>query len=292
MQNYIKNKNSVQFFSSLVDEAPKINGNSFAMALGGKFCKQGKPILRNLRKAVKYFECSAQNKCPLGYYYIGKEFYYGRYINQDYYEAKKFLLLAMKNNDEPRAGYYIFKISTILYNETEEEVKLLQIGAKFGHKRALFKYGHRLFTGNDKLIPKDKEKGIELIQKASYQKYKKAVNFCILHGISFRENKEDSDSSLDENDSNLDLQLDSLNEKNNDNDDYLIDKITDETKKVKKENEEELSNSEQNGEKEENVGDTKILEQNWVIDDGGSQNSEKENNEEIDNELDTIINNS
>lgn len=182
MECYIQNNNFVQFFTKLKDKNKiLIEANPFALAIIGKAYKQGKPFTRDLREAVKYFESSAMKKCPLGYFYIAKEFYYGRYLKQDYEEALKYFLLAIQNNDVPRAGYYIFKISTILKSESEEYVKMLEIGVKFGHKKALFKYGHRLFLGTDSRIPQDKQKGIELIQQSSYQKYSKAIKFCLLH---------------------------------------------------------------------------------------------------------------
>lgn len=169
MSFYMKKINLYIFFNILTRLARDSN-NSFALAILGSIYKQGRYFPRNLKTAIKYFVCSAKNKCPLGYYYICKEFFYGRFLNQDFDKAKKYLSLSIQNNDVPKAGYYIFKISTILFNETLDDIEILKIGVKFGHKRALYKYSHRLYTGKDKLIPENKTDGIEYIKEAAYLK--------------------------------------------------------------------------------------------------------------------------
>lgn len=216
MEHIIKDSRFNNYFLALLSISKGEAINYFAIALIGKAYKQGKHMMRNLKTAIKYFECSARNKCPLGYYYIAKEFYYGRYIDQDCDNALKYFNLAIENNDVPRAGYYIFKISVIYNKKNDKCIKFLKIAADFGHKRALYKYGHLLFTGKNPGIPQNKEKGIELIQKASYQKYKKAIQFCLLHRISFKETKDDSDSSVEEDaHSRLTKILNEIKEQNN-----------------------------------------------------------------------------
>lgn len=219
MKHVIKESRFSDYYLELSNFATRKEANRFAMALVGKAYKQGKHKMRNLKTAIKFFEGSAQNKCPLGYYYIAKEFYYGRYIDQSYKDALTYFKLAIENNDVPRAGYYIYKISAILKKVTDDDIRFLKVAADFGHKRALYKYGHLLYTGSNQNIPQDKEKGIELIQKASYQKYKKAIQFCLLHRVSFKETKDESDSSLEEDDSHSSLTeiLNQIKEQNNGN---------------------------------------------------------------------------
>lgn len=77
------------------------------------------------------------------------------FLNQDFDKAKKYLLLSIQNNDVPKSGYYIFKISTILLNETLDDIEILKIGVKFGqyhqnldlknvHKKTLYQYNNNL----------------------------------------------------------------------------------------------------------------------------------------------------
>lgn len=164
--------------------------NPYAMALLGKLLKKEKNLFRDLKTAVIYFANSAEKECPLGYYYIGKEYFYGRFLDQDYDKAKKYLLEAIKDDDEPRAGYYLFKIPDIRNDQNVDDVKLLETGATYGHKRALYEYGKLLFTGKDPKIQKDEPKGICFLKKAAQQRYKKAIRFLKRHDINI--NKEDS----------------------------------------------------------------------------------------------------
>lgn len=209
MKFHRKNENLLNTLDKL--SALAILDNPFAMAILGRTKKQGRYIMRDLKTAIKYFACSAENKCPLGYYYIGKEYFYGRLLDQEFDKAIKYLLLALENNDEPRAGYYLYKIPNIKLYDVNDDKKL-KIGADFGHKRALYKYWKRLYTGDDERIQQNEEEGIKYIQKAAFQKYKKAIKFCIFHKIQFIENKIKKNSSIDINESTLELESTTSNQ--------------------------------------------------------------------------------
>lgn len=191
MEFHEQNKKETQIFKELYAEKVSMKENSFAFAIIGKFYKHGKLFMRDLNKAVYYFARSAELECPLGYYYIGKEYFYGRYLIQDYDKAKEYLLRSMRNNDEPRACYYIYKISNILKNTSLDDIKMLKIGVEFEHKKALYKYGHLLYKGNDSKIEKNESEGIKFIQRAAFQNHKKAIKFCISHGIIYKKNEEE-----------------------------------------------------------------------------------------------------
>lgn len=177
------NRNFVHIFSELTFKA-KV-GNPYAMVILGRFYKNGKHVVRDLIKAVQHFECAAKKKCPEGYYYFGKEYLYGRILNQDFNLAKKYLMMALDHLGEPRAGYYLYKIPNISDDDKIDDAKALEISANFGYKRALYKYGHRLITGKDKRITKDYIKGQKLIQYSASQNYKKAIRYCNYHGLPY-----------------------------------------------------------------------------------------------------------
>ena len=46
--------------------------NPYAIAILGTMYKQGKYVIRDLKKAVQFFAISAKEGCPEGYYYLGK----------------------------------------------------------------------------------------------------------------------------------------------------------------------------------------------------------------------------
>ena len=170
---------------------------SYAMALIGDIIK-GHTYSRDLKSAIICFVHSAKKNCPLSYFYLGKEFFYGRCLDQNYDKAKKFLLKAIKDDAEPRAGYYLFKIPGIRKDENIDDVELLKTGVNYGHKRAIYLYGKLLYTGKDEKIPKDVEKGIFYLQQSVDLKYKKALKFCKNHGIKVKgvdlsEKEKDSD---------------------------------------------------------------------------------------------------
>lgn len=187
-----KSKNYLPLYYKLTNEAT-YDDNPYAFVTLGKMCKNGTSVPRDLKKAVQYFEAAAKLKCPEGYFYLGKEYLLGRILDQKFDLAKKFLLKAFKKSGEPRAGYYLYKIPNICDDSDVDDVKLLQISAGFGYKRALYQYGELLLTGKDKRINVDKTKGIRLIQQAAYQKHKKAIRYCKLHGIRYKENEENQE---------------------------------------------------------------------------------------------------
>lgn len=194
MEYHNRKKNLLSTFNQIL--AYSKQNNPFAMAILGKAYKMEKYIIRNLETSIQYSARSADLKCPLGYYYIAKEYFYGRYIDQNYKKALEIFKLAFNNNGEPRAGYYIFMISAILKDLSKETVKYLRIGAEFKHKRALFLYSLYLIKGDDNLkIEKDEKKGILMFFESLQLKYRKAV-FYYFTKRKFREiikkrNKED-----------------------------------------------------------------------------------------------------
>lgn len=206
--------------------------NPYASAMYGKILKQGKYVLRDLKKAVKYFALSAAKKCPEGYYYIGKEYLYGRIIEQKIDLAKKYFLLALKNYGDPRAGYYLYKIPGIRDDQSVDDVESLKISAYFGYKRGLYKYGCLLITGKDDRIAKNKSEGRELIQQAAYQNYKKAEKYCKLHGIERKtyfvannislKKKINVEEDFTEFEPDENTSIDSFNNTENDNDESTI----------------------------------------------------------------------
>lgn len=99
--------NLMSTFNEILKFAKECN-NPFAMAVLGKAYKMGKYIIRDLESSIQYSARSAELKCPLGHYYIGKEYLFGRYLDKNYKKALKQFELAIANNAEPRAGYYIF----------------------------------------------------------------------------------------------------------------------------------------------------------------------------------------
>lgn len=131
----------------------------------------------------------------------------------------------MKDNGEPRAGYYIYKIPNIKEDKNIDDVGSLIISASFGYKRALYKYGHRLVTGRDTRISMDEQKGENLIKQAAYQNHKKAIRYCKSHNISYikkdnnsklsdKTNRKNSrNKSIDEDDSLSDIHNANTNEK-------------------------------------------------------------------------------
>ena len=104
-------------FSKLTEYA-KVNHNSFAFAIVGKIYKSEKIVSRDLNTAIKYFAQSAKLGCTLGYYYLGKEYFYGRYLKVNYLKAQKYLFIALK--DEPHAGYYLYKILKHMHHQSKE----------------------------------------------------------------------------------------------------------------------------------------------------------------------------
>lgn len=203
--------NLPKVLNELIEYAKK---NPYAMAILGKLYKQGKYVFRDLKKAIKYFALSAKNGCPLGYYYLGKEYFYGRLLNQDFDEAKEHFIAALKNLGEPRAGYYLFKLLEIRKDKKIDAVECLKTSASFGFKNALYKYGNRLYTGKNPKIPMDKEQGINLIKQSAYQNYTKAKKFCKLHGINLKKgNESKDDNDIDDEGS---LELNAVEEEEND----------------------------------------------------------------------------
>ncbi|KAK8857732.1 hypothetical protein M9Y10_016140 [Tritrichomonas musculus] len=195
IEYYSKNVNIVYCFLKLVDNSKK-KQNPFGLALLGKMYKEEKHhiIKRDLKKAIKFFAKSANDNCPLGCYYLGKEYYYGRYLYQDYEKAKELFLKAIKNNDEPRSGYYLYKL--MKKKNKDEALKMLKIGVEFECKRALFTYSKLSFKG----IIIDKIENQKLIFRACELNNKSAKKFCTLHGIYYRETKNTFESSMVEED--------------------------------------------------------------------------------------------
>lgn len=192
----IKSGNFMHIFTKLLDYATNDN-NSFAFAIIGKMYKQEKYIIRDLKLAIKYFARSVELKCPLGYYYLGKNFFYGRFLEQNFETAKKYLILAVQNN-EPRACYYLFKTLNNLNDKVLDDIGILLIGVEFGHKRAIYEYGKLLYKGKNDKVEKNESEGIKFIQQTAFRKYTKAIKFCIRHGISFTKNKNEDDSILED----------------------------------------------------------------------------------------------
>lgn len=190
-----KKSNLLFFYGKLMELS---NENPYAMAILGKIYKQGKYILRDLEKSCKYFLSSAKNKCPLGYYYMGKEYFNGRYADQNFVKAEKLLKKAFAN-DEPRA----YEIYNLKYIKDGNSIEYLKTGAIFGHKRALYKYGKFLYEENNSNVGKNESLGIEYLRQSCYQKYNKAIKFCMLNRISFKTNNsviESTNSTDDMND--------------------------------------------------------------------------------------------
>ena len=182
------NKKNVLAVYSKMDNLAKLYNNVYAMIELGRLKKNGKFISRDLKTVVQYFSFAAKRKCPQGYYYLGKEYFYGRILNQDFNEAKKFFILALRDNGEPRAGYYIYKIPNIKDDVDVDDVCSLKISASFGYKRALYLYGKLLYTHKDPRISMDKPQGCKLLLQSAYQGYSKATRFCRSHNIHDRLN--------------------------------------------------------------------------------------------------------
>lgn len=176
------NKKNVLAVYSKMEDLAKAYNNVYAMIELGRLKKNGKFISRDLKTVVQYFSFAAKRKCPQGYYYLGKEYFYGRILNQDFEEAKKFFLLALKDNGEPRAGYYIYKLPNIK-DDSDIDVRSLKISASFGYRRALYLYGKLLYTPKDPRISMNKPQACKLLLQSAYQGYSKAQKFVRSHNI-------------------------------------------------------------------------------------------------------------
>ena len=65
----------------------KIQNNSYAMVELGRIKKNAKFINRDLKKAVQYFAVAAKEENPQGYYYLGKEYFYGQALRERFCKA-------------------------------------------------------------------------------------------------------------------------------------------------------------------------------------------------------------
>lgn len=197
-RNYNSKNINFYLFRVTLASLAKEYKNPYAMVAIGLILKHSK-FGQKLNFAMEYFSSAVENGCPLGYYYIGKEYFYGRFLEQDYDKAKLYLLNAINNCEEPRSGFYLFKIPGIRNDENINDINLLKIGVTYKHKKALYTYGKLLYSGKDERIEKNESRGIELIKQAAIQKCQKAIKFLKSHHINY----DDDESSIGENDSLL-----------------------------------------------------------------------------------------
>ncbi|KAK8897964.1 hypothetical protein M9Y10_000208 [Tritrichomonas musculus] len=170
------------------------SSNQFALLKRGKILLKNHLFMRrNIPKALELIQKAAKQNCPEARFEYGKELYYGRTLPMNRWKAFKYFSKAFdKTNQDPRAGYFLSKkcyISNNFVTQVEAD-KSLEVAARSGYRRALFKLGKKLFNdqGNKSLL------GIILIKKARDQKYSKSIEFLDAY-----ESRISSDDSFQEN---------------------------------------------------------------------------------------------